>query len=131
METAQGCKRKSVVNGQREIIEKGNANYDRKIWRSVSVLRCKANRANNSGVSRGRGFTVMKKITLFYPDTMEESEAVKYLPDVFNSKRHDYKSKKATGKNKASVLQFMDDRIGLFWIDKSGYALELREEFYK
>lgn len=73
----------------------------------------------------------MKKITLFYPDTMEESEAVKYLPDVFNQKRHDYKAKKATGKKESSVLQFMNDRIGLFWKNKDGYALELREEFYK
>lgn len=73
----------------------------------------------------------MKKITLFYPDEMAESEAVKYLPDVFNSKRHDYKAKKSTGKKEASVLQFMDDRIGLFWINKGGYNLELREELFK
>ena len=70
----------------------------------------------------------MKQITLFFPDTMEESEAVKYLPDVFNIKRHDYKSKKPEGKKDASILQFNNDRIGLFWKNKTGYNLQLEEE---
>ena len=70
----------------------------------------------------------MKEIKIYYPDDMEESEAIEYLPDVFNPKRHDYKSKKAIGKRECTVMVFNNGNIGLFWLTSKGYSLELRYE---
>lgn len=67
----------------------------------------------------------MKKITLHYPEEMDEAEAVEYLKDVFNPKKHDYLAKIPGNKQMATVLQYNDNRTGYYWRNKSGFNVEI------
>jgi len=69
----------------------------------------------------------MKQITIRYPDSMSEREAVERAENVFNPLRHDYKAKTEKGKKNATVLPFADGMHGKFWLDVVGYVLEISD----
>ena len=65
------------------------------------------------------------QIMIKYPDDCTEREAALYAEGCFTPCQHDYKRKDSTGKKDATVITFRDDRIGLFYRNKTCYVLEL------
>ena len=70
----------------------------------------------------------MKEITIRYPDDCTELDAVHYAEGCFNPHQHDYKRERPVGKAHGSELVFCDDRVGLYYLTKSGYNLELKQK---